>query len=92
MVTKFDRPDAWRALETEDFAYWAEHSIEDRCASVIGLSSELLAVQRQGDPDHVEAADQIRRGEKLQGWIALKERLRWSSANRQSSKTSSAGR
>lgn len=92
MATKFDRPDAWQALEAEDRAYWAQRTIEDRSASVIALSSELLAVQRQGDPSHVEAADRIRRAEKLRGWIALKERVRWPSAIRQSSKTSSAER
>lgn len=92
MATKFDRPDAWQALAQEDRAYWAERSIEDRSAAVIALSSELLAVQRQGDPSRVETADRHRRAEKLREWIALKERLRWPSAIRQNSKTSSAER
>jgi hypothetical protein len=92
MPSKFDRPEAWQALEAEEREYWARRSVTERAASVLALAQELLAVQREGDARRAEAADRARRADKLQGWILLKERLRCPSASRRSSRTSSAER
>ena len=89
MATKFDQSDAWEAMEAEDRAYWAARSVAERAASVLSLSSELMAVERQTGSASARGADDLYIAEKIRGWFTLKERLRCPSASLQSLKTSS---
>ncbi len=87
MATKFDRPEAWRALDAEDREFWARRTPEDRAASVLALSMELWTVGQDDKSGRIAAADRHRRDEKLRAWILLKERLRCQSASQENSRT-----
>lgn len=87
-MSKFERPDAWEALEQEELAFWRRRSLAERAAAACQLANELLSVDRQQRPGP-SVGDDPRRVEKLAGWIALKERLRGHVGNPASSKTSS---